>query len=52
MSDYENDQKANERAHKYRWFVWGFVPAIVVIYYFFTMALPIIRYGITGILPQ
>ncbi len=28
MIDYEKDQEANERAHKYRWLVWGFMPAV------------------------
>jgi len=52
MTDYQNEKAAERRAHKYRWLVWGFVPAVIVVYYFFTMVLPIIRYGITGILPQ
>ena len=52
LTDYEKNEQANEQAHKYRWLVWGFVPAIVIIYYMLTMVFPIIRYGVTGILLQ
>jgi hypothetical protein len=33
LTDYEKDKEAEKRAHKYRWLVWGFVPAVAVIYW-------------------
>jgi hypothetical protein len=53
MTDYQNEKAAERWAHKYgRWIVYGFLPAIVVAYCFFTMVLPILRYAVTGILLQ
>jgi len=28
MTDYQDDKAAERRAHKYRWLVWLFVPAV------------------------
>ncbi len=31
MTDYELDQEANEFAHRYRWWVWCFWPAVLFV---------------------
>ena len=31
MTDYQKDKAAEKRAHKYRWFVWLFVPVVFLV---------------------
>lgn len=31
MTDYERDQAANEWAHRHRFYVWGFWPALLAL---------------------
>ncbi len=31
MTDYQRDVAANEWAHRHRWYVWGFWPAVLAL---------------------
>jgi hypothetical protein len=37
MTDYRDDRRANARAHRLRWWVWGFLPLLFLLFSIYTL---------------